>query len=176
MRTDYVPRLRLPILAAALTLGLGGASPANAACCYFSAQNADILQPAQRCSSPGIPSRRWKASRCSPSSRATRSTSAWSSQRQPAETARDATGLLQAPRRLFHPQTAGVSSFQAAAGEFRHGWHGHDGRHGHGRQGGMGMGGGMGMMPMETSIHRESAGAGPGRLAGLQDHRSWPRG
>src|SRR5271167_2125514 len=38
-------KLGLPLLAAAL--GLVPAS-ADAACCYFSAQNADILQPAQK--------------------------------------------------------------------------------------------------------------------------------
>jgi hypothetical protein len=37
----------LPVLAA-LTLALGGPTSARAACCYFSAQNADILQPAQK--------------------------------------------------------------------------------------------------------------------------------
>src|SRR5438105_4636845 len=35
-------------LLAALGLSLAGASGADAACCYFSAQNADILQPAQK--------------------------------------------------------------------------------------------------------------------------------
>ena len=35
------------MLALAVTLALSPAS-ANAACCYFSAQNADILQPAQK--------------------------------------------------------------------------------------------------------------------------------
>ena len=38
-------KLRLPLLAAALALL---PSSADAACCYFSAQNADILQPAQK--------------------------------------------------------------------------------------------------------------------------------
>src|SRR4026209_585970 len=33
---------------AAVALGLVQAGTANAACCYFSAQNADILQPAQK--------------------------------------------------------------------------------------------------------------------------------
>src|SRR6201993_3631263 len=41
------PRTQLPVLAP-LGVGLPGASPAGAACCYFSAQNADILQPAQK--------------------------------------------------------------------------------------------------------------------------------
>src|SRR6202050_5348511 len=36
------------LIAAALALTLAGPSTANAACCYFSAQNADILQPAQK--------------------------------------------------------------------------------------------------------------------------------
>src|SRR5271157_2615630 len=40
-------RVWLPLLAA-LTLGFAGPSSAEAACCYFSAQNADILQPAQK--------------------------------------------------------------------------------------------------------------------------------
>jgi hypothetical protein len=40
-------RTWLPALAA-LCVGLAGASPAGAACCYFSAQNADVLQPAQK--------------------------------------------------------------------------------------------------------------------------------
>src|SRR4051812_554131 len=48
MRTHRSRGLRLPLLATALTLGLLGASRADAACCYFSAQNADILQPAQK--------------------------------------------------------------------------------------------------------------------------------
>jgi hypothetical protein len=39
---------RLGLLAAALTLGLVHASVGNAACCYFSAKNSDILQPAQK--------------------------------------------------------------------------------------------------------------------------------
>jgi hypothetical protein len=40
-------RTCLPLLAA-LALALAGPSSAPAACCYFSAQNADILQPAQK--------------------------------------------------------------------------------------------------------------------------------
>src|SRR5262249_34259067 len=36
------------LLLAALALALTGPSGAEAACCYFSAQNADILQPAQK--------------------------------------------------------------------------------------------------------------------------------
>jgi hypothetical protein len=40
-------RMCLPLLAA-LALALAGPSSAQAACCYFSAQNADILQPAQK--------------------------------------------------------------------------------------------------------------------------------
>src|SRR4249919_3031324 len=36
----------LPAIAAALSLGL--ASQAHGACCYFSAKNTDILQPAQK--------------------------------------------------------------------------------------------------------------------------------
>src|SRR5437588_7836634 len=40
-------RISLALLAA-LALGLAGPSSAEAACCYFSAQNADILQPAQK--------------------------------------------------------------------------------------------------------------------------------
>jgi hypothetical protein len=38
---------RVPLLAA-LVIGLAGPTTANAACCYFSAQNTDILQPAQK--------------------------------------------------------------------------------------------------------------------------------
>src|SRR5499425_1481750 len=38
-------KLWLPLVAAALALA---PSSANAACCYFSAQNVDILQPAQK--------------------------------------------------------------------------------------------------------------------------------
>src|SRR5882724_2294357 len=41
-------RSHLACLAAALLLGLASVSPARAACCYFSAKNADILQPAQK--------------------------------------------------------------------------------------------------------------------------------
>src|SRR5260370_32737705 len=41
-------RLHLACLAAALLLGLATAPPARAACCYFSAKNADILQAAQK--------------------------------------------------------------------------------------------------------------------------------
>src|SRR5437867_9492004 len=37
-----------PALSAALALCLAAAPPAQAACCYFSAKNADILQPAQK--------------------------------------------------------------------------------------------------------------------------------
>jgi hypothetical protein len=40
-------RIYLALLAA-LALGLAGPSSVQAACCYFSAQNADILQPAQK--------------------------------------------------------------------------------------------------------------------------------
>jgi hypothetical protein len=40
-------RVGLPLLAA-LALALAGPTSARAACCYFSAQNADILQPAQK--------------------------------------------------------------------------------------------------------------------------------
>ena len=46
MRTCRTRRLWLPLLATALALSLS--SRADAACCYFSAQNADILQPAQK--------------------------------------------------------------------------------------------------------------------------------
>jgi hypothetical protein len=42
-----VRRVLLPLLAA-LGLWLGGSMSADAACCYFSAQNTDILQPAQK--------------------------------------------------------------------------------------------------------------------------------
>ena len=38
----------LPVLATALALSLAGPSPVQAAGCYFSAQNTDILQPAQK--------------------------------------------------------------------------------------------------------------------------------
>src|SRR5262249_51011910 len=38
----------LPVLAATLAVGLALPSAASAACCYFSAQNTDILQPAQK--------------------------------------------------------------------------------------------------------------------------------
>src|SRR5262249_43481356 len=41
-------RFLLPVLAAALALGLLAPAAADAACCYFSAKNADILQPAQK--------------------------------------------------------------------------------------------------------------------------------
>src|SRR5713226_2491051 len=37
-----------PFIVAAAVLALGPASPLHAACCYFSAKNADILQPAQK--------------------------------------------------------------------------------------------------------------------------------
>ena len=40
-------RVYFPLLAAAV-LGLGVPATSNAACCYFSAQNADILRPAQK--------------------------------------------------------------------------------------------------------------------------------
>ena len=40
-------RVWLPLLASA-ALGLASAPRSDAACCYFSAQNADILQPAQK--------------------------------------------------------------------------------------------------------------------------------
>src|SRR5438552_18406213 len=40
-------RVWLPLLAAT-ALGFASPSGAEAACCYFSAQNADILQPAQK--------------------------------------------------------------------------------------------------------------------------------
>ncbi len=40
-------KTRLLLASAALALGLS-ASPAHAACCYFSAKNSDILQPAQK--------------------------------------------------------------------------------------------------------------------------------
>src|SRR5262245_21339874 len=36
------------LLAAAVAVLLAGTSSAKAACCYFSAKNADILQPAQK--------------------------------------------------------------------------------------------------------------------------------
>src|SRR5438105_11855356 len=39
---------RLGPVAAAVALGVLTASPVQAACCYFSAKNADILQPAQK--------------------------------------------------------------------------------------------------------------------------------
>ena len=41
-----VPSWRMPLLAAIFALSTPGASPA--ACCYFSAKNTDILQPAQK--------------------------------------------------------------------------------------------------------------------------------
>src|SRR5438105_1759254 len=40
-------RTYVPLLAT-LALALAGPASAHAACCYFSAQNADILQPAQK--------------------------------------------------------------------------------------------------------------------------------
>src|SRR5437588_8650502 len=46
-RTAMSCRVYLAPLAAGL-LGLAGPTSARAACCYFSAQNADILQPAQK--------------------------------------------------------------------------------------------------------------------------------
>ncbi len=48
MRNNRTGRWRWWPFTAALALGLFGASHADAACCYFSAQNADILQPAQK--------------------------------------------------------------------------------------------------------------------------------
>src|SRR5262245_53449660 len=45
MRWFSTPRLLVP---AVLTVALVQAGNADAACCYFSAQNADILQPAQK--------------------------------------------------------------------------------------------------------------------------------
>src|SRR2546425_9247012 len=46
MRRLRSRRLLLPVLVGALALGV--VSPAWSACCYFSAKNADILQPAQK--------------------------------------------------------------------------------------------------------------------------------
>src|SRR6267378_531318 len=40
--------MRVSLLIPALALGLAQASISQAACCYFSAKNADILQPAQK--------------------------------------------------------------------------------------------------------------------------------
>src|SRR6516165_10562045 len=45
MRRTLGPMLLAP---AVLALGAGIAPPLHAACCYFSAKNADILQPAQK--------------------------------------------------------------------------------------------------------------------------------
>ena len=39
---------RVLLTAAVLALGAASAAPVQAACCYFSAKNADILQPAQK--------------------------------------------------------------------------------------------------------------------------------
>src|SRR5689334_4888560 len=39
---------RIPLFAAAITIALAQSTSARAACCYFSAKNADILQPAQK--------------------------------------------------------------------------------------------------------------------------------
>src|SRR6266540_3060625 len=48
MHPNGVRRRLLPVLAAAAVL-IGAAAPsAQGACCYFSAKNADILQPAQK--------------------------------------------------------------------------------------------------------------------------------
>src|SRR6516164_9572636 len=45
----YKARVRPGLcLAAAVLAGLASASSVDAACCYFSAKNADILQPAQK--------------------------------------------------------------------------------------------------------------------------------
>src|SRR5437660_1019179 len=41
-------RLRLAVLLAALAVTAAGAAQARAACCYFSAKDQDILQPAQK--------------------------------------------------------------------------------------------------------------------------------
>src|SRR5215468_3068166 len=46
-RGSIMFRRILPLSAAALAVMLA-ASPVHAACCYFSAKNADILQPAQK--------------------------------------------------------------------------------------------------------------------------------
>ncbi len=48
MRCDTTRGGRRWLLAVAVVLGLALPSTADAACCYFSAQNADILQPAQK--------------------------------------------------------------------------------------------------------------------------------
>src|SRR5262245_45116610 len=44
----WIMRKSLAILIAALALSGSSASAVDAACCYFSAKNADILQPAQK--------------------------------------------------------------------------------------------------------------------------------
>ena len=69
----------------------------------------------RRCSSPGTRQRRSRPSPCSPSSKATPSTSAWSSRRRPAQAARDAARLLQAPGGLHDPEEARVAAVEAAA-------------------------------------------------------------
>src|SRR6516164_5568396 len=43
-----MPRMRWLLLAALVAAALMRPAAADAACCYFSAQNADILQPAQK--------------------------------------------------------------------------------------------------------------------------------
>ena len=48
MRPSHCCWLLPPALVGALALTAGTPSPADAACCYFSAKNADILQPAQK--------------------------------------------------------------------------------------------------------------------------------
>src|SRR5215470_14414158 len=41
-------RMRIPLFAAAVAIALAQTATSRAACCYFSAKNADILQPAQK--------------------------------------------------------------------------------------------------------------------------------
>src|ERR1700687_581796 len=48
MSPSHLCRWHVVFLAAALVAGLALPSLADAACCYFSAKNADILQPAQK--------------------------------------------------------------------------------------------------------------------------------
>jgi len=74
--------MRFYWLLPALALGLALPAASQAACCYFSAKNADILQPAQKVFITWDPSEKVETFTVQRNSKATPSISAWSSRRR----------------------------------------------------------------------------------------------
>ena len=103
-------------LLAAFTAILLVPPSADAACCYFSAKNADILQPAQKVFITWDPAEKVETFTVQPKFEGNALDFGMVIPTPtPAQAGRDAARLLQAPRRLHHPEEARVPAVEAAA-------------------------------------------------------------